>query len=30
MSLAAVAAVLVGWTIAALVAGAVRDTTRDA
>ena len=30
MSLAAAALVLVVWTVAALVAGAVRDTTRDA
>ncbi len=30
MSVAAVAAVLVVWTVVALVAGAVRDTTRDA
>jgi ABC-type transport system involved in multi-copper enzyme maturation permease subunit len=30
MTLAAVAVVLVVWTVAALVAGAVRDTTRDA
>jgi ABC-type transport system involved in multi-copper enzyme maturation permease subunit len=30
MSLAAIAAVLVVWTVAVLVAGAVRDTTRDA
>jgi hypothetical protein len=30
MSLAAVAFVLVVWTATALVAGAVRDTTRDA
>jgi ABC-type transport system involved in multi-copper enzyme maturation permease subunit len=30
MSLAAVAVVLLVWTIAAVVAGAVRDTTRDA
>jgi hypothetical protein len=30
MSLAAAAVVLVVWTVAALLAGAVRDTTRDA
>lgn len=30
MSLAAMAAVLIGWTAVALVAGAWRDTTRDA
>jgi hypothetical protein len=30
MSVAAIAAVLVIWAVAALVAGGVRDTTRDA
>ena len=30
MSVAAIAVVLVAWVVAALVAGAVRDTTRDA